>query len=66
MTLDVEGAVGEKKVIALRGSRPESNLIFAQKVLDLGAVPVGAPQKATAVIRNIGQSDAIFEVSGTC
>ncbi|KAK9836045.1 hypothetical protein WJX84_006212 [Apatococcus fuscideae] len=62
MTLDVEGAVGDKKMITLRGVRPESNICFCQKVLDLGAVPVGALQKAMAVIRNIGQSDAIFEV----
>ena len=64
MTLDVEGSIGEKKTIMLRGFRPESSLIFAQKVLDLGAVPVGANQRATAVIRNVGQSDAIFEASG--
>lgn len=64
MTLDVEGSVGEKKAIMLRGFRPESSLIFAQKMLDLGAVPVGASQKATAVIKNVAQSDAIFEASG--
>ena len=59
MTLHVEGAVGDHKTVELRGHRPESSLIFSQKLLDIGAIPVGAPQKATATIRNVGESDAI-------
>ena len=63
MSLHVEGAVGDEKVVELHGFRPESNLIFTQKVLDIGAIPVGAPQKATAMIRNVGESDAMFQAS---
>ncbi len=66
MTLHVEGAVGEHAIVELRGHRPESNLIFTQKVVDIGPVPVGTPQKATAVIRNIGESDAMFQASPAC
>ena len=60
--------MGDHATVGLHGHRPESNLIFTQKVVDIGPVPVGTPQKATAVIRNIGESDAMFQASpaGIC